>query len=76
MIEMIIEQAGNGKSEGEREPHTNEASVNADTENVSQGQRHDKIGEEGHEHCRTNIGQSAHGIAESALQTVAELIDD
>ena len=76
MIEMIVEGTGKGEAEGEGEPHPHQTTMQADTEEISQGQRHHEIREEGHEHHRLDISQATHGIAESALQAIAELVDD
>ena len=76
MIEIVGEYSRNSESEGEGEPHAHQAAMQTDAEEISQGQRHHEIREEGHKHHRLDISQTTHRIAEGTLQAIAELVDN
>ena len=72
----IEHQSCTGKSEGEGEPDTGQAPIEYETKEVSRWKGDDEIGNEGIEHDRLNIGNTAEGIGIVALHAVAELVDD
>ena len=72
----IEHQSCTGKSEGEGEPDTGQAPIEHEAEEVARRERDDEIGNEGIEHDRLNIGNTAEGIGIVALHAVAELVDD
>ena len=65
-----------GKSEGEGEPDAGQAPIENETEKVACRKGDDEVGNEGIEHDRLNIGNTAEGIGIVALHAVAELVDD
>ena len=77
MSESEIEhQSCTGESEWEGKPDACQAPIEDEAEEVARRERDDEIGNEGIEHDRLNIGNTAEGIGIVALHAVAELIDD
>ena len=77
MSESEIEhQPCAGESEGEGEPDACQAPIENETEQIACRKGDDEIGNEGIEHDRLNIGNTAEGIGIVALHAVAELVDD
>ena len=77
MSETEIEhQPCAGESEREGEPDAGQAPIEYEAEEVARREGDDEIGNEGIEHDRLYIGNTAEGIGVVALHAVAELIDD
>ena len=72
----IEHQSCTGESEGEGEPDACQAPIEHEAEEVACRKGDDEIGNEGIEHDRLNIGNTAEGIGIVALHAVAELVDD
>ena len=77
MSETEIEhQSCTGESERKGEPDAGQAPIEHEAEEVACRKGDDEIGNEGIEHDRLNIGNTAEGIGIVALHAVAKLIDD
>ena len=77
MSETEIEhQSCAGQAEGEGKPDAGQAPIEYETEKVACREGDDEIGDEGIEHDRLYVGNTAEGIRVVALHAVAELVDN
>ena len=77
LVESEIEhQSCTGEPEWEGEPDAGQSPIEHEAEEVACRKGDDEIGNEGIEHDRLNIGNTAEGIGIVALHAVAELVDD
>ena len=65
-----------GESEWEGEPDAGQSPIEHEAEEVACRKGDDEVGNEGIEHDRLNIGNTAEGIGIVALHAVAELVDN
>ena len=72
----IEHQSCTGESEWEGKPDAGQAPIEHEAEEVACRKGDDEIGNEGIEHDRLYIGNTAEGIRIVALHAVAKLIDD